>query len=176
MIYIIGSLRSARPQEVAEVLREAGHEVFDDWQAGGPIADDSWRDYERARGRSFKEALKGPAARNIFEFDKRYLDAADIAVLVLPAGKSAHLELGYFMPKPTFILLDDPERWDVMYQFATGVTDDFDELKLMIARQQVYQSTAASAIRQSLHNPHTMKGRSLNPLREITNGLGDTSC
>lgn len=132
MIYVIGSLRSARPQEVAKALREAGHEVFDDWQAAGPIADDSWRDYERTRGRSFKEALKGPAARNIFEFDKRYLDAADIAVLVLPAGKSAHLELGYFMPKPTFILLDDPERWDVMYQFATGVTDDVGDLIYMI--------------------------------------------
>ena len=51
-------------------------------------------------------------------------------VLVCPAGKSGHLEFGYAIGRgtPGLILLDDPERWDVMYQFADGVTDDEDEL------------------------------------------------
>jgi nucleoside 2-deoxyribosyltransferase len=41
----------------------------------------------------------------------------------MPAGKSGHLELGYVSGKgkPTYVLFDhEPERWDVMYQFATG--------------------------------------------------------
>lgn len=42
----------------------------------------------------------------------------------MPAGKSAHLELGYVIGtgKPGWILFDqDPERFDVMHNFATGV-------------------------------------------------------
>ena len=47
-----------------------------------------------------------------------------VAVLVLPAGRSAHLELGWMLGrgKPGYILLDGKDdRYDVMYQFATGV-------------------------------------------------------
>jgi hypothetical protein len=64
-----------------------------------------------------------------------YLDRAEGAILALPAGKSAHLELGYILGhgKPGWILLDgEPERWDIMYQFATGVANDMEELVGMI--------------------------------------------
>lgn len=132
MIYVIGSLRQSRPREIAALLRQDGHEVFDDWQAPGPQADDHWRDYEQERGRTFKEALAGAAAQNVFQFDKGNLDRADAAVLVMPAGKSAHLELGYVLGsgKPGYILLDgEPERWDVMYGFATGVFTETEALR-----------------------------------------------
>jgi nucleoside 2-deoxyribosyltransferase len=49
----------------------------------------------------------------------------------MPAGKSAHLELGYMIGrgKPCFVLFDEePERWDVMYQFATAVCFSYEEL------------------------------------------------
>lgn len=145
-IYIIGSLRNPRPANVSILLRclfkeHACYlpEVFDDWQAAGPIADDSWRDYERAKGLSFQEALAGHAAKHVFAFDKKHLDEADAAVLVLPAGKSGHLELGYMIGKgkPCVILLecDDPERWDVMYQFAGLVTSSVKETAHYLIRQ-----------------------------------------
>jgi hypothetical protein len=99
--------------------------VFDDWKCAGEHADDAWRDHERARGHNYIEALERPAAKHVFQFDKKWIDASAVVVLVCPAGKSGHLEFGYSIGrgKPGFILLDDPERWDVMYQFATGVTD-----------------------------------------------------
>jgi hypothetical protein len=120
VIYLIGSLRNPQVPVIAEKLRYAGLDVFDDWFAAGPEADDKWRDYERGRGRSFKEALRGYAARNVFRFDRTHLERARAVVLVLPAGKSGHLELGWALGKgkPGFILVDSPERWDVMYQFA----------------------------------------------------------
>lgn len=124
MIYVIGSLRNPRVPEVAAELRKCGLDAFDDWYAAGPHADDAWRDYENARGHGIIQALQGPAAKNVFEFDRRNLRAADAAVLVLPAGKSGHLEFGWTLGqgKPGIILLDiDPERYDVMYQFATAV-------------------------------------------------------
>lgn len=131
-LYTIGSLRNPVIPLVARRMREAfpWAEVFDDWYAAGPKADDHWKEYEQARGRTYVEALRGYAARNVFAFDKRHLDSASHVVLILPAGKSGHLELGYCagLGKHTYVLLDDPDRWDVMYQFATGVATDVEDL------------------------------------------------
>ena len=132
VIYLIGSLRNPEVPKIAERLRETGAEVFDDWFAAGPIADDSWQEYEKAKGIPYDEALKGYAAQHVFDFDLHHLDRADIAILVLPAGKSGHLELGYMRGsgKICYVLFEkEPERWDVMYQFADGgVFFDVDKL------------------------------------------------
>jgi hypothetical protein len=143
MIYLIGSLRNPEVPKIANRLRtDLGIGVFDDWYAAGPEADDKWREYEIGRGRSYREALNGKAARNVFEFDKRNLDRAAGVVLSLPAGKSGHLELGYCLGKgiPGYILLDSPDRWDVMYQFATGVFDKIEDLEeaIVLSNPQGY--------------------------------------
>lgn len=130
-VYVIGSLRGPHVAKVAETLRGYDLDVFDDWLAAGPEADDRWRDYEVNRGHTYEQALDGYAARHVFSFDKSHLDRCDEAVLVYPAGKSAHLELGYFIGrgKPGYILLDgEPERYDVMTQFATGVFTSVDHM------------------------------------------------
>lgn len=121
-IYLIGSLRNPAIPEVAKAVRAAGHEVFDDWYAAGPEADDKWQEYETTRGRTYKEALSGYAARNVYMFDKCHLDRCDSAVLILPAGKSGHMEFGRMIGQGKFgaVLFDRvPERWDVMYQIAS---------------------------------------------------------
>jgi hypothetical protein len=105
-------------------MRNVGLEVFDDWFAAGPEADDYWQRYEESKGKSYGEALQGYAARNVFEFDRRHLERCNTVVLVLPAGKSGHLEFGWSLGrrKIGYVLFDKaPERWDVMYQFADGV-------------------------------------------------------
>jgi hypothetical protein len=59
------------------------------------------------------------------------LASADAAVLLAPAGRSAHLELGWMLGqgKRGYVLLDgEPERYDVMLRFATGVYLDIDAL------------------------------------------------
>src|SRR5438034_1270844 len=124
MVYLIGSLRNPEVPKIASRLREAGLEVFDEWYAAGPTADDCWRDYEKARGNSYLEGLSGLAAKHVYSFDLRHLDRSEAALLVLPAGKSGHLELGFAIGKgkPGYILLEPGvDRWDVMYQFATGL-------------------------------------------------------
>lgn len=138
-VYVIGSLRSERVPAVSVALRAKGFRVFDDWYAAGPEADDWWQKYEKARGRNYPEALAGSAAKHVFEYDKANLDAADAAVMVMPAGKSAHLELGYMVGrgKPAFILLDgEPERFDVMYRFATAVCLDVPSLVTALCKEQ----------------------------------------
>lgn len=131
-IYLIGSLRNKDIPSLGNLLRAQGHEVFDEWFGAGPHADDHWQEYETERGRNYPEALAGYAANNIYQFDLRHIRTADIAILMLPAGKSGHLEFGYMMGqgKPGFIYFSEglPERWDVMYLFATAVCFSLDKL------------------------------------------------
>lgn len=130
-IYLIGSLRNENIPEVAGTLRSYGVNVFDSWYAAGPEADDCWRDYETQKGCSYREALEGYAAENTFNFDLKHLKRCAGAVLVMPAGKSAHLELGFIrgLGKPGWIYFDEtPERFDVMHRFATRVYFDLEAL------------------------------------------------
>jgi nucleoside 2-deoxyribosyltransferase len=132
VIYLIGSLRNEKIPFLANDIRKLGFEVFDDWFSPGPEADEFWRTYEKTRGSTYKQALNNWAGKHIYEFDKHHIDRSDIGILYMPAGKSGHLELGYMIGqgKKCFVLFDEePERWDVMYQFAQAVCFSFDELK-----------------------------------------------
>jgi nucleoside 2-deoxyribosyltransferase len=56
---------------------------------------------------------------------------------VMPAGKSGHIELGYAVGqgKPGYILLEkEPERWDLMYAFATKIFYHIELLTEELAR------------------------------------------
>lgn len=136
--YLIGSLRNPEIPHVAARLRDRGMFVFCDWFSAGNMADEAWMAHEKSKGLPFQEALKGYSAQHVFQFDKFHLDRCDGAILVCPAGKSGHLELGYTAGrgKPTYILLDRPDRWDVMLNFATAVYSDLDELAVEILAQE----------------------------------------
>jgi hypothetical protein len=55
---------------------------------------------------------------------------ADAIILVLPAGKSSHLELGYGTGsgQTTAILLDEKPQPELMYNLAGLVTPNLEEL------------------------------------------------
>mgnify|MGYP001562924768 CR=1 FL=1 len=142
LIYVIGSLRNPQVPVLANWLRTKGYDVFDDWYAVGPEADDRWRDYELARGHTYQEALHGRACRNVYDFDHTHLMIADAVVLLLPAGKSAHLELGWTLGRgrPGYILLEEAmsgasvaRRFDIMHSFATDVFDKLDDLAVALS-------------------------------------------
>lgn len=130
--YLIGSLRNPNIPTIASAIRTSTNiEVFDDWYAAGPEADDYWQRYETTKGCDYGSALESWAAQHVFSFDKFHLDRASMGVLVLPAGKSCHLEFGYLMGqgKRGYILFDkEPDRWDIMYNFATKVFFNLDDL------------------------------------------------
>lgn len=139
MIYLAGSLRNPSiPQLAVDLHKATKKPVFSDWFAAGPEADDKWKEYYKfmapeslSEAEKYQWALRMPASRNVFDFDTRWIRQASTMVLALPAGKSGHLELGWFLGqgKPGFILLDDEDvRWDVMYQYATAVCTNFDNL------------------------------------------------
>lgn len=124
MIYLSGSLKNPRIPEIAEELRAAGFDIFDAWWSAGPEADDHWQAHERFMGHTFQQALLGPHATCVYEFDREHLSRAHGVVLVMPSGKSGHLEFGWAIGKgkPGWVLMEqEPERYDIMYRFANGV-------------------------------------------------------
>lgn len=123
-VYVIGALKNENIPVIANKIRKLGYDVFDDWYSAGPEADDYFNDYRQKRGMNYKDALNSFAAKHIFNFDKSHLDRSDIVILVMPAGKSGHLELGYAIGKGKkgYILFDkEPERLDQMHQFADEI-------------------------------------------------------
>lgn len=133
VIYIIGSLRNKLVPEMANELRRANKdwEIFDSWFAPGPHADDYLRDYCKGKGYTYKETLQDWAATHIFAFDRKHIMRATDVVMIMPAGKSGHLELGVAIGKGKrgyILFTETPKRVDVMYQFATDIFFDLKEL------------------------------------------------
>lgn len=130
--YLIGSLRNLNVPEIGEYLRKhADVKIFDEWWSASEDADDWLQAYFKSRKFGYKEMLNSYVSKHIFEFDKRHLDRVDGAILVMPAGKSGHLELGYMAGKgkKTYILFDkEPDRLDQMHQFADDIYFNIDEL------------------------------------------------
>ena len=130
-IYIGGALANPDIVRLTKVLLDAGHVAFSEWYTPGKEADVLWRDYELALGFDYRAALARPAAKNTFNFDRSHIDLCDVFIMVLPCGKSAHLELGYAIGKgKTGIIYmpEQPDRWDVMYGFANGIVYNDAEL------------------------------------------------
>ena len=110
-------------------LREAGHAVYDfrnpargnhgfHWSEIDP----HWRGWGCA---AYLKALEHPVAGRGFSSDYRAMQWADTGVLVLPSGRSAHIEAGYFngAGKHLYILLLEPQEPELMYLMADGIFD-----------------------------------------------------
>jgi hypothetical protein len=69
---------------------------------------------------AYLKMIEHPRALEGFAADFDALKRADTVVLVLPCGKSAHLELGWAVGagKRTAILLEDPMEPELMYRMV----------------------------------------------------------
>ena len=74
--------------------------------------------------------IEHPRAIEGFDADFAAMEKADTFVLVLPCGKSAHLELGWAIGagKRTAILLEDPVEPELMYRMADHLSPSVHEL------------------------------------------------
>ena len=131
VIYLIGALKNWKVIDIAKKLRTEGFEVFDSWISPGPEADEYLRKYSKRRGLSHKEIMNDWSVKHIFEFDKFHLDRCDIAIMVMPCGKSGHIEFGYSVGKgkKSYILFNkEPNKYDIMHRFANDIFYDLNEL------------------------------------------------
>ena len=132
-IYLASSWRNPRHQGVVRALREAGHEVYDFRNPPGRTGfqwshiDPAWQQWTAAE---FRQALTHPVAELGYGADRGGMHWADTGVLLLPCGRSAHLEAGYFVGagKPLHILLSEEQEPELMYCMATSICLDLTEL------------------------------------------------
>lgn len=141
-LYVASSWRNPSQPEVVDQLRAAGHEVYDFRNPHmGPGArghgfhwseiDEEWEQW--APG-AFRGALHHPTARDGFASDKAGCDWAEAGVLLLPCGRSAHLEAGYMAGrgKPVVALIEDPCEPELMYGFLEAIACSRPELLLTL--------------------------------------------
>ena len=138
-IYVASSWRNPGQPVVVDVLRQAGHEVYDfrhptpqDNGFHWSEIDPNWRNWEPE---AYIEGLKHPLADDGFGKDMCGLNWSEATVLVLPCGRSAHLEAGYAagQGKPVIILLDVGFEPELMYKMAWRCVTDLRELIETIA-------------------------------------------
>jgi hypothetical protein len=133
-IYVASSWKNMiQPQVVAE-LRAAGHEVYDFKNPPGRTGF-SWKDVGAPQGHlptvpEYRAMLAHPLAAQGFLSDKRAMEWADACVLVLPCGRSAHLEAGWMAGanKRTIVLTRDFEEPELMALLAQHICGDMAEV------------------------------------------------
>lgn len=124
-IYLASSWRNPMQPQAVQILRDAGHEVYDFRNPAPGNTGFAWSDIDpdwlNWTPQRFIEALAHPISAHGFTFDKSGLDWCDTCVLLLPCGKSAHLEAGYAIGqgKPTLVILHtDRFEPELMYLLA----------------------------------------------------------
>lgn len=132
-IYVASSWRNNKQPSVCAVLRNCGHEVYD---FRNPEDEDNgfhWSDIDPAwqnwTPEQYRNNLFHPIAKNGYQKDFKAMVWADACVLVMPCGRSAHLEAGYFVGagKILIILIDDSEP-ELMYKLADNICISIDDV------------------------------------------------
>lgn len=106
-VYVASSWRNLLQQDVVGALRSAGIDCYD-FKAAKV---NSWREIDGdvawlQTPEQWRSSLGHWFALGSFGFEKCAMDKCDCGVLVLPCGRSAHLEAGYLagQGKPVFTL------------------------------------------------------------------------
>lgn len=135
-IYVASSWRNLYQQGVVKGLRDAGHEVYDfrnpypgnkgfSWSQ----IDENWKYWTTEE---YFKALCSNVAEDGYKNDFDAMQWADTCVLVLPSGRSAHLEAGWFVGagKSLHVLIPVPESIepDLMYKMADGMCVELEDL------------------------------------------------
>lgn len=133
-IYVASSWRNKYYPEVVKRLRLEGHDVYDFRNPPHGENGFRWTDIDaNAQDWTFAqytEGLRHPLAERQFEADLEALKWADVCVLVLPCGRSAHTEAGWMAGagKKVFVCLPEMAEPELMYKLFDGVAGTLDTL------------------------------------------------
>jgi nucleoside 2-deoxyribosyltransferase len=132
-VYVASSWRNPMQPVIVHTLRAAGIDLYDFRNPAPGVHGFAWSEIDpewRAWSADvYVKALRDPIAEEGFRRDFEAMQRADTFVLVLPCGRSAHLELGWAVGagKRTAILTQDGEEPELMAKMvdhiATSVFD-----------------------------------------------------
>lgn len=133
-IYLASSWRNAYQPSVLASLRAAGFDVYDFRNPAPGERGFAWREtgIDHADGLDadkMRKMLRTSVAERGFGFDRNACAMADACVLLLPCGRSAHLEAGWISGggRPVVVLAPQIDEPELMYKFfdVAGVTPIF---------------------------------------------------
>lgn len=139
-IYVASSWRNQYQQSIVDFLRQHGHEVYDFKNPQGNTGF-SWSqidpDWENWSIDQYTEALNDPVAIAGFESDFNAMKWADVCVLVLPCGKSAHTEAGWMKGagKKTVVYQMWAQEPELMYKIYDGIVQNGKQLLEIIKHE-----------------------------------------
>lgn len=151
-IYVASSWRNQHQPSIVAFLRARGHQVYDfrspffglkDGFRWSDI-DPDWEAWTPSQYR--KRLLTSPVAALGFASDFRAMKWADTCVLVMPCGRSAHLELGWCSGagKHTIVHIPEPCEPELMNMLADEITVTRGELLDAINGEPAGQAEAAA--------------------------------
>ena len=126
-IYLASSWRNAHQPSILAELRAAGHDVYDFRNPAPGERGFAWSeidpDWQSWTVEQYIEALKHPIAQHGHRRDQSAMEWADTCVLLLPSGRSAHIEAGWCQGsgRPTLALALEPCEPELMYRSLHGV-------------------------------------------------------
>lgn len=144
-VYVASSWRNPLQPLVCKTLEAAGIDYYDfrhpeegesgfHWTHVGMPTYELRRNYEvpTVPVEEYLRGLQHPIAQRGFKFDFDAMKSCDTCVMVMPCGKSAHLELGWFTGQPdrrSAILLDGEDMQpELMYLLADYIAPTMLEL------------------------------------------------
>jgi len=137
-IYLASSWKNKKTVDhVAKELSNLGHEVdnFTDPFSGKFVF--SWTELpqEILQDLNANTFLKDWRTQKAFEQDKEKIDRADAVVMIMPCGRSSHLELGYAAGKGKKTIIYYPGgfvkgEFETMYGFANVVTSCIEDIQM----------------------------------------------
>ena len=133
-IYVASSWRNVYYPDVVDNLRAAGHDVYDFRNPPSGDPGFKWGNvdprYMEWSPEEYRDHLDHPKAVKQFGNDIEAMEACDTCVLVLPCGRSAHTEAGWFAGRGKKVLAYIPEKQEpeLMYKLFSGVFCSMEEL------------------------------------------------
>lgn len=142
-IYVASSWRNPLQPKVVAALRDEGHEVYDFRNPAPGNTGFAWSaidpEWLKWTPRQFVHHIEhSPIAGDGFRLDRDALNWCDTCVLVLPCGRSAHLEAGYACGQGKdvlFMLHEDKFEPELMYLLGNGFVTNTTELCIALRFQ-----------------------------------------
>lgn len=135
-VYVASSWRNEYQPGVVESLRARGHDVYDFRNPAPGDHGFAWAEIDPAwKGgpvevEAYCEGMRHPIAVAGFSKDLAGMHRAHFGVLVLPSGRSAHLEAGWMLGQgiPVGVYMPVPSEPELMYHLALSFGSNLDEL------------------------------------------------
>lgn len=133
-IYVASSWRNEFYPDVVKTLKEAGHDVYDFRNPPSGGHGFKWSeidpDYMEWSPEQYKSQLTHPLAEAQFKNDIEAMKSCDACVLVLPCGRSAHTEAGWFggNGKKVIVYIPVKQEAELMYKLFDGVCTTMEEV------------------------------------------------